>query len=387
MPTAGLSSGRCIDVASLRIVFAGGGTGGHLFPAIAIAEELRKKDPEAGIMFVGTSKKIEARVVPAAGYAFHTIWISGFHRSLRIGNLLFPLKLAVAMIQARKILKSFNPDVVVGTGGYVSGPVLRTAIMMGIPTLIQEQNSYPGVTTRVLAARADEVHLTFESSGKYFKRTDNIFYSGNPTRGTLEAVQRPDALRMFGFDAAAEIKTVLVVGGSLGAQTINRAIGLLAERLLQRNCRLIWQTGSDGFEEAVRIAGKFSSDRIWVGKFIDRMDCAYAASDLVVCRAGATTIAELTRLGKPSVLVPYPFAAADHQTENARTLVQAGAAALVADAEAEKKLEGTILDLFGSGRLAEMKQAAKALGKPEAAGVIADRIIALGRGRHGRTES
>jgi UDP-N-acetylglucosamine--N-acetylmuramyl-(pentapeptide) pyrophosphoryl-undecaprenol N-acetylglucosamine transferase len=215
--SAVLPSERCIEMSRVRVVFAGGGTGGHLFPAIALADEIRKTNPDAEILFVGTSTKIEARVVPAAGYKFRTIWISGFHRNFRPSNLLFPVKIVVALFQARSILGSFKPDVVVGTGGYVSGPVLRTAMMMRIPTLIQEQNSYPGVTTRALAVKADEVHLTFENSAKYFRRTDNLFFTGNPTRGSLDAVKRHDALKLFGFDSVSTDKTVLVVGGSLGA--------------------------------------------------------------------------------------------------------------------------------------------------------------------------
>jgi UDP-N-acetylglucosamine--N-acetylmuramyl-(pentapeptide) pyrophosphoryl-undecaprenol N-acetylglucosamine transferase len=387
MPMAEQPSERCIDVEKIRVIFAGGGTGGHLFPAIALADELRKIMPGAGIMFIGTRNKIEARVVPAAGFLFLSIWISGFHRSLRIGNLLFPVKVMVSMLQSRSILRSFKPDVVVGTGGYVSGPVLRMATLLGIPTLIQEQNSYPGVTTRVLAAKVNEVHLTFENSKKYFQRTDNLFLSGNPTRGTLDNVNRADALRNFGFEPQSDEKTILVVGGSLGARTINRAIEKMLPHLLQNNYRLIWQTGNEGYASAAGAAGQFPSGRVWVGQFIDRMDCAYAASDLVVCRAGATTIAELTRLGKPSVLIPYPFAAADHQVENARALAGNGAAEIVLDTEVEIKLEQTMMMLLESDRLQSMGRLSRELGKPGAARVIAERIVGLSRTHHYRAEA
>jgi UDP-N-acetylglucosamine--N-acetylmuramyl-(pentapeptide) pyrophosphoryl-undecaprenol N-acetylglucosamine transferase len=390
MPMAGrsaeLPSERCIDMSRVRVVFAGGGTGGHLFPAIALADEIRKTDPDAEILFVGTSTKIEARVVPAAGYQFRTIWISGFHRSFRPRNLLFPVKVVVALFQARSILASYKPDVVVGTGGYVSGPVLRTAMMMRIPTLIQEQNSYPGVTTRALAVKADEVHLTFENSAKYFRRTDNLFFTGNPTRGSLDAVKRQDALKLFGFDPASADKTVLVVGGSLGARTINQAIAQSLGALVKHGCRVIWQTGHDGFDAARRAAAGFSAGSVWVGSFIDRMDCAYAASDLVVCRAGATTIAELTRLGKPSIMVPYPYAAANHQVENARALAAAGAAEVVMDADAGDKLEGAIIKLLSGPGLEAMGRCAAGFGKPDAAKIIAGRILALAHQRRSQME-
>jgi UDP-N-acetylglucosamine--N-acetylmuramyl-(pentapeptide) pyrophosphoryl-undecaprenol N-acetylglucosamine transferase len=369
------ASERCINVRPLRIVFAGGGTGGHLFPALAIAEEIKLIAPSAEILFVGTKGKIEARVVPQQGYRFETIWISGFRRSMKISNLLFPLKVLVALMQSNRILSSFRPDAVVGTGGYVSGPVVYTAALRGIPTLIHEQNSFPGATTRFLGKRVDEVHCSFERSLKYFRRADNVFMSGNPTRRGLENADRDEALRYFGITASGN-KTILIFGGSLGAHAINRAVGEFLPLLVKEGFRLLWQTGQEDFPAAEALAKPFPH-QVWVKPFIDRMDYAYAVSDLVVCRAGATTIAELTRLGKPAILIPYPHAAADHQTENARAMAEQGAAEIVEDAAAAEKLMPAILAAAGSSRLRTMADAGKRLGNPAAAHTIAVRVLRL----------
>jgi UDP-N-acetylglucosamine--N-acetylmuramyl-(pentapeptide) pyrophosphoryl-undecaprenol N-acetylglucosamine transferase len=369
------ASERCIDVGSPRIVFAGGGTGGHLFPALAIAEEIRLIAPSAEILFVGTKGKIESRVVPELGYRFETIWISGFRRSLKISNLLFPVKVLVAMIQSNRILSGFGPDAVVGTGGYVSGPVVYIATLRGIPTLIQEQNSFPGATTRFLGKRVDEVHCTFKQSTKYFPRPEKVFVTGNPTRRGLENVDRQDALRYFGYGLKAQ-KTLLIVGGSLGAHSINRAVTGILPALIDEGFRVIWQTGTEDYATTTAVAEHFGKT-IWVKPFIDRMDYAYAVSDLVVCRAGATTIAELTRLGKPAILIPYPHAAADHQSENARAMAEEGAADIVDDAVAGTNLLPAILSAVRDDRLRSMSDAGKRLGNPAAARTIATRVLAL----------
>ena len=361
----------------LRAIFAGGGTGGHLFPAIAIADELKKLEPDAEILFAGTRDKIEARVVPQKGYMFRSIWISGFHRRLRVSNLWFPLKVLVSMIQSISMMKTFKPDVVVGTGGYVSGPVLRSAILSNVPTLIQEQNSFPGATTRMLSSKVNEVHLTFDSSKKYLKRTDNVSVTGNPTRDDLEGVNRNEALTYFGFNPSEQKKTLLVFGGSLGAHTINMAVQNILKKLSEQNIRVIWQTGKEDLEAMKKNCE--TQNNVWVNAFIDRMDCAYAASDLVLCRAGATTIAELTRLGKPSILVPYPHAAANHQVENAKTLSDAGAATIIYDHELSDTLALALDVIYDDQRLQQMSDRCKMLGKPGAAREIAKRVLQLAR--------
>jgi UDP-N-acetylglucosamine--N-acetylmuramyl-(pentapeptide) pyrophosphoryl-undecaprenol N-acetylglucosamine transferase len=361
----------------LRAIFAGGGTGGHLFPAIAIADEVKKMRPDAEILFVGTKDRIEARVVPQRGYEFRTIWISGFHRRFRLENVVFPLKVVVSLMQARSIISEFHPDVVVGTGGYVCGPVVRAAVMRRVPTLLQEQNSYPGVTTRVLAGKVDELHLTFEGSRKYVARTSGVFVSGNPTRGDLETAARADALAFFGFDPGSRKKTLLIFGGSLGARSLNRAVERNLDGMLSAGVRLVWQTGSEDIGRAQELVSGAPAGTVYAGAFIDRMDYAYAAADLVICRAGATSVAELTRLGKPAILVPYPHAAAGHQRENAMALAGAGAAAFIEDAEIGEKLLPEIRSLLDDAALRAMAGRSKSLGKPDAAAVIARHVCGL----------
>ncbi|HEY6193229.1 MAG TPA: undecaprenyldiphospho-muramoylpentapeptide beta-N-acetylglucosaminyltransferase [Bacteroidota bacterium] len=375
-------SGRSTDVEPLHAIFSGGGTGGHLFPALAIADEVKRLEPAAEIMFIGTRDRIEARVVPQKGYAFRSIWISGFRRGFYAGNILFPIKAVAGLMQAISIIKRFKPDVVVGTGGYVSGPVLRAAVMLKVPTLIQEQNSYPGVTTRLLSRKVDEVHLTFESSKKYFDRTEDVFVTGNPTRSDLDGVNPDEACRYFSFDPSDRNKTILVVGGSLGARSLNLAMETHLEMLMRHGLRIVWQTGPDDIEKAKRLAGQYAAGRIWTGAFIDRMEYAYRVSDLVVCRAGATTIAELTRLGKPALLVPYPHAAANHQVENARSLAGSGAAEVVFDHESLAVLGERIIAALDEHRLNEMSVRSRKLGKPDAALRIAEHVIRLARSGH-----
>jgi UDP-N-acetylglucosamine--N-acetylmuramyl-(pentapeptide) pyrophosphoryl-undecaprenol N-acetylglucosamine transferase len=360
---------------ALRLVIAGGGTGGHLYPALAIADEIRRRHPDADILFVGTRGKIESRIVPVRGYSFVTIWISGFRRRLSAETLLFPLKVVVALFQSLLIVRRTKPDVVIGTGGYVCGPVVAAAQILGKRTLIQEQNSVPGATTRLLAPRADEVHIAFEGSAAYLPRRDNIRLTGNPTREGIGSVSRSEGSKAFGLDPGKT--TVLVFGGSRGASTINAAMASLARDLAGEGVQIVWQTGKEEFE---RLRASFGglSERIKMYPFIDNMEYAYAACDLAVCRSGASSIAELTRAGVPSVLIPYPHAAADHQTENARSVAAAGAGVLLPDGQAGNSLGETVKQLLGDRkRLAAMAAAARLLGKPGAAGVLADAVEQL----------
>ena len=363
----------------LRIVFAGGGTGGHLFPAIAIADEVKRLRPETDITFVGTKEKIEARVVPACGYAFTTIWVSGFRRKLTLENLLFPLKLFVSLVQSFILLKKLKPHVVVGTGGYVCGPVVFLASLLGIPTLIQEQNSYPGATTRMLAARVDEVHVSFESSMRFLSGAKNVSVSGNPTRSAIGTISRAEACRYFEVDEGTI--TLLVFGGSLGARSINTAVLAALPTLGQLSVQIIWQTGPTEYEHVQSAVGKrlaSSEAVVKVFKFIEKMEYAYALADLAVCRAGATTVAELARAGVPSVLVPYPHAAAGHQTENAKALAEGGASVMIPDDQLHEQLVGRIVELLGnSSRRADMAAKARALARPNAATELAQAVLYL----------
>jgi len=362
----------------LKIIFAGGGTGGHLFPALAIAEEVKNINPNAEILFLGTKGKIEANVVPKKGFRFQTIWISGFQRKFSLSNFLFPLKVFVSLMQSFFIIKKYQPNVVVGTGGYVCGPVAYVASLLNIPTLIHEQNSFPGITTRLLSSNATQVHLTFEVARKFLKRKDNIIVSGNPTRGELDNVNREDALKYFGFDSNNEKKTLLVFGGSLGAQTLNKAVLNLLDELDKNNIRLIWQTGKTQIEELQNGSLRYSKNELWISPFIERMDFAYAASDVVLCRSGATTLAELTRLGKASILVPYPFAAANHQVENAKMLLSENAAEMILDNNVSVELREKIFSLLNNDeRRKELETNCKRLGKPNAGKEIAEHVIAL----------
>jgi UDP-N-acetylglucosamine--N-acetylmuramyl-(pentapeptide) pyrophosphoryl-undecaprenol N-acetylglucosamine transferase len=367
-------------------VFAGGGTGGHLYPAIAIAEEIRKNVPAAEIAFIGTRRRIEARVVPQHGFRFETIWVSGFRRKFTPENILFPVKFVVSIAQSFFLMWRLRPDVVVGTGGYVCGPPLFAASMLGIPTLIQEQNSYPGVTTRLLASRATEVHLSFKSSRRYLKRLNNVRMSGNPTREAVGKISRPDGAAYFGISSGKS--TLLVFGGSLGASSINNVLQKLLPRLVANDIQVVWQTGETDYEQMKAETDRMieiSGGTIMVYKFIERMEHAYAACDLAVCRAGATTVAELARAGVASILVPYPYAAADHQTENAKAMVESGAALTIRDAELGGKLLTTIEALLADPTMLQVMRAnALGVGNPEATGVLARAVVNLARAEHGR---
>lgn len=358
----------------LRVLVAGGGTGGHVFPALAIADEVRKIRPDAEFLFVGTKDKIEARVVPERGYNLATIWISGFHRSLRPANLLFPMKVLVSLAQSFMIVRRFKPTIAVGTGGYVCGPILSMATRMGVPVVVHEANSYPGVTTRMLAKRAKVVFTSFEATLQWLKRTDNVEHIGMPTREGLDASDRNKAVEFFHLDAAK--KTVLVFGGSLGAASINRAVERqLVPAAVENGFQIVWQTGRGwkGDVTSARQAG-------WVGAFIDEMQHAYAAADVVVCRSGASSLAELTLLGKPAILVPFPHAAADHQTVNARTLSERGAAVLLPDAEVAERLVEVVMSILSNDeRRIAMAKASHNLGRPNAGTEIATRIVQLTR--------
>ena len=361
----------------LTLVFAGGGTGGHLYPALAIADEIKRRHPDAAIIFVGTEGRIESRIVPARGYPLFTIWISGFRRRLSAETVLFPLKVVVALLQSALLLWRKKPDVVIGTGGYVCGPVVAAAQMLGRRTLIQEQNSVPGATTRMLAWRADEVHIAFEGSRRYLRRRDNVRLSGNPTREGIGGVSRTEGAQFFGLDAGK--RTLLVFGGSRGASTINAAMVSLAGSLAGEGVQVVWQTGGEDFETLRRLLGE-PGERVKLYPFIERMECAYAASDLAVCRSGASSLAELTRAGVPSILIPYPYAAADHQTGNAKAMVEAGAALLIPDADAATLLPEAVRGLINDrARLKAMGEAARLLGRPGAAGVLADAVERLAR--------
>ena len=326
-----------------KIIIAGGGTGGHIFPAIAIANALKKQDPSTEILFVGAKGKMEMEKVPQAGYRIEGIDIAGFNRSSLIKNIGLPFKLVKSFFQVRKITGQFRPDAVIGVGGYSSFPVLRYAQAKGIPTFIHESNSFAGKSNILLGKKATKVFVATEGMEKFFP-AGRISITGNPVRPKIveaASIQREEAVRFFGLDPAR--KTLLVVGGSLGARSINEAVDNGLDDLLGAGLNLLWQTGKPYAAKAKqRAEGKPS---VWAGDFITQMEQAYAAADLVVSRAGAMAIAELCVVKKPVLFVPYPFAAEDHQTVNAVTLVNRNAALMVKDSEALQKTVPAIIEL------------------------------------------
>lgn len=329
---------------NIRVIISGGGTGGHIFPAISIAGALRAANPSVEILFVGAEGKMEMEKVPAAEYRIIGLPVAGFSRKLTLKNIAVVIKLIKSLVKARKVIREFNPDVVVGVGGYASGPMLRVAGRRGIPTLIQEQNSYPGVTNRLLAAKASVICVAYDGLEKYFP-ANRIIKTGNPVRHSFRnlILRRDEALGYFGLKASGRV--VLVLGGSQGAGTINNAILASLSRLQESGVQLLWQTGSYYLENMKRQAGG-NLKGVIITDFIDRMELAYAAADLIVSRAGAGTISELAIAGKPVILVPSPNVAEDHQTKNAMALSERSAAVMVTDADAPARLCDKITDLI-----------------------------------------
>ena len=328
-----------------RIIISGGGTGGHIFPAISIANTFRNRFPEAEILFVGAEDRMEMEKVPAAGYEIVGLPVSGFDRAHLLNNIKVIRRLLKSLGLAKKTLREFKPDIAVGVGGYASGPTLWMAVSLGIPTLIQEQNSYAGVTNKLLAKKADRICVAYDNMSKFFP-ADKIVLTGNPVRKDLEEAlgRREEALSFFGL--SPEKKTILVVGGSLGARTINRSIQGGLDKFFASDVQIIWQTGRYYYNEASKHLKAYRGMPVWCSDFITRMDYAYSAADLVISRAGAGSISELCLLQKPVILVPSPNVAEDHQTKNAQALVDKEAAIMIRDSDAESQLVDTALDII-----------------------------------------
>jgi len=365
----------------MKIIISGGGTGGHVYPAIAIADGIKKIKPAAEILFVGAKGKIEMEKVPKAGYRIEGLWISGFHRRLTIRNLLFPIKLLGSLWKVNRIINRFRPDVVVGVGGFASGPAVLLANWKRIPTLIQEQNSFPGVTNRLLANKADRFCVAYKETERFFP-IEKIALTGNPVRTeffqNLEA-KRDEAFEYFGFEKNK--KTLLVFGGSLGARTINDAMVANAKILSEHpEIQVLWQAGKLYIEEMQQSeTAKLPTTQI--RQFIDRMDLAFAAADVIVARAGASTISELCLVGKPAILIPSPNVAEDHQTKNAMALVKKKAAILVKDSEAKEWIIEKALEVLGDEAIGNNLSAnIKKLAKPYARAAIAKAVVRLATG-------
>ena len=354
-----------------RVLISGGGTGGHIFPAIAIANEIRKRNPDCEIEFVGAKGRMEMEKVPQAGYTIHGLWISGLMRKLSVQNLALPFKLISSLWKSRRIVKRFKPQVTIGVGGYASGPLNYMASSMGVPLLLQEQNSFPGITNKLLKNKAQTICVAYHGMEKYFPK-DKIVYTGNPIRMELieEKVERLEAIKYFNLDTNK--KTILIIGGSLGAMSINRAIESQLSQFEQSGVQLIWQTGKSYSGEM----GNFS----WGLKteFIKRMDLAYALADVVISRAGALSISEISALGKAAIFVPSPNVTEDHQTKNALNLVEREAALICRDNEVNEKIFELSIDLINDEeQQARLKSAILSLAKPGATAEIVDQIEKL----------
>ncbi|MCP4314090.1 MAG: undecaprenyldiphospho-muramoylpentapeptide beta-N-acetylglucosaminyltransferase [Bacteroidetes bacterium] len=362
---------------SYRILIGGGGTGGHVFPAIAIADALKEMHPGAEFLFVGARGRLEMEKVPEAGYAIEGLPVAGFQRRLTLKNISFFQKLATSMLKSRRIVRHFNPDVAVGVGGYASGPILKAAARRGIPILIQEQNSYAGVTNRLLARSARTICVAYEGMERYFP-AGKIHLTGNPIRQHLvkPSSERTADLKEFGLQDGR--KTCMVVGGSLGARTLNRSLLGGLEKLGRGDLQLIWQCGKNSFNEIEEQVARSGLKNVRVLPFISRMDRAYGAADVIVSRAGAISISELCVIGKPVILVPSPNVAEDHQTKNAEALSGQNAAVMIPDQEAEAGLVDAMLELLGDdGRQQELSENIKQLGITNAAERIAAEVTKL----------
>lgn len=358
-----------------RIIIAGGGTGGHIFPAIAIANAIKQSQPQTEILFVGAKGKMEMEKVPQAGFNIHGLNIAGFNRSSLIKNIGLPYKLIRSFFQVRSIISSFKPDAVIGVGGYSSFPVLRIAQSKGIPTFIHESNSFAGKSNMILGKKATKIFVVGDGMEKFFP-AEKIMVTGNPVRKSIASsnMLKSDAIKFFGLDEHK--KTILAVGGSLGARSINEAIATHIEEFERNNLQLVWQTGKSTAAEYIA-KGKDRSN-IWVSDFITEMEKAYAAADIVISRAGAMAVAELCVAKKPVVFVPFPHAAEDHQTVNAQHLVNKQAALMVKDSEAKEKLVATVMALAINEQLqTELKINISSLAVTNADEVIAKEILRI----------
>ncbi|MEO6166075.1 MAG: undecaprenyldiphospho-muramoylpentapeptide beta-N-acetylglucosaminyltransferase [Chitinophagales bacterium] len=360
----------------IKVIISGGGTGGHIYPAIAIANAIRKINPATDILFIGATGRMEMEKVPKAGYEIKGLPIAGLQRNLSLKNLLLPFKVMNSLMKVTSIIRSFKPGVVVGVGGYASGPVLFAAGLMGIPTLIQEQNSYAGITNKILGRTAKRICVAYEGMDKFFSK-NKIAITGNPVRKDILNIEGKRIEGQKYFDLHPSRKTILVIGGSLGARTINESVGAHLSELVKEEVQVLWQTGKYYFESNAGKA-KGYEEKIKVKAFIDRMDLAYAVADVVISRAGALSIAELCISKKPCVLVPSPNVAEDHQTKNALALVSKEAALLVKDAEAKGKLLDTTLQLLKNEPLQQKLSVNIALlARPDADDDIATEILML----------
>lgn len=361
-------------MSNLKFILSGGGTGGHIYPAIAIANELKAQFPTCEILFVGAKDKMEMQKVPQAGFKIIGLWIAGLQRKLTLQNVMFPIKVLSSLRKSRQIIKSFQPDVVIGTGGFASGPLLKAASLMGIPTVIQEQNSFPGITNKWLSKKASTICVAYENLETFFPK-NKIKFTGNPVRQDLISIgdKKLDAVTYFNLDANK--KTLLVLGGSLGARRINQLIAKELGFIMAQNIQIIWQCGKLYFEEYSRYN---EQKNVHVVSFIDRMDLVYAAADVIISRSGASSVSELCLVGKPVVFIPSPNVAEDHQTKNAKAIVEKKGAILLKETELDEHFETVFSTLLSNEKQQKaLSENIKKMAKPMATNAIVKEIVKL----------
>ncbi len=358
----------------LKVILSGGGTGGHIYPAIAIANELSNRYPDASMLFVGAKDRMEMQKVPQAGYEIVGLWISGIQRKLTVSNLLFPIKLLSSLWRSRRIIKKFQPDVVIGTGGFASGPLLKMANSKKIPTVLQEQNSFPGITNKWLAKGADKICVAYNDMERFFPEV-KIVKTGNPVRQDLLEIdsKRDQAVAKYNLDVVK--KTVLVLGGSLGARRVNQLIEKELDFFSENQVQLIWQCGKLYYDEYKKYS---DTNDVQVHQFLDTMDLAYAAADIIISRAGASSVSELCIVAKPVLFIPSPNVAEDHQTKNAKAITDHKGAKMLTEAELDKKFQTTFLEVITSEKeQKELSDNIKKMALPNATSDIVDEIEKL----------
>ena len=357
----------------LKFILSGGGTGGHIYPAVAIANELKSRFPDADFLFVGAKDKMEMQKVPQLGFEIKGLWIAGLQRKLTLQNAMFPFKLMSSLWKSRTIIKEFKPDVVIGTGGFASGPLLQMANTLNIPTLIQEQNSYPGITNKLLSKKANKICVAYEHLGRFFPK-EKMILTGNPVRQDLIDIdgKRQEALKYFNLEKTK--KTVLILGGSLGARRVNQLVERELDKFVGQEVQVIWQCGKLYFEDYK----KYNQNNVQVLAFIDRMDLVYAAADIVISRAGASSVSELCIVGKPVIFIPSPNVAEDHQTKNAQAVVDKKGALMLKESELDSQFSLVFEALLkDQGKQDQLSKYIKELALPNATKQIVDEIVKL----------
>jgi UDP-N-acetylglucosamine--N-acetylmuramyl-(pentapeptide) pyrophosphoryl-undecaprenol N-acetylglucosamine transferase len=358
----------------LKFILSGGGTGGHIYPAIAIANELKSRFPDAEFLFVGAEDKMEMQKVPQAGYKIEGLWIAGLQRKLTLQNMMFPVKLMSSLRKSRAIINQFKPDVVIGTGGFASGPLLQVANSKNIPTVIQEQNSFPGITNKLLSKKANTICVAYENLERFFPK-EKVVLTGNPVRSDLLNIENKKEEAIAHFNLDRNKKTLLILGGSLGSRRINQLIEKEIFNIVAKDIQVIWQCGKFYINEYKHFS---DGKNVQVLDFIDRMDLVYAAADFVISRAGASSVSELCLVGKPTIFIPSPNVAEDHQTKNAKAIVDKNGAILLKESELDEKFETTFSNLISDEKLQkELSLNIKSLAKPNATKDIVEEIIKL----------